>query len=628
MTTFPFEASHDPNIVDLESALGYDLQVSVSQANGRGIQTTESILTSILFRSGLYASIDRTFPSNIKDVHESYLNFSSIRGNSAGFLGRKRESEITLALYGTPLDILIAETREGGALILDSSIPLPDGLRQETLSRNLTLYELDLSSIQKRDDHRRNSTTLGFLLGLLGVSDERIEAALQKNFPGKDDVIKQNLAWTSEGKALYAQSPQRSDLSIPVRAPLDGFMLQSGNQRAAAGAVAAGARAGFYYPITPASSYMEGFEKALKKLVSAGRLSESDYLVWLAESEIASSQMAIGAALSGARVVTSTALPGFNNYMENLALAAQFEVPGILWVNVQRMGISTGSPTRTADADLLTMISAGGPFPRVIVSPGDVEAQFSLPSRLFNIADAGQLPVILLTNLWTGENLFTAPEYDASELAPIDRGPRVTPEDALAGPLDYARYLMGRSAPFAVPGTPGAGHIVRGGNFVVADSADDPRGRGSYSELPGDVKRLTEHKHAKLALIADMLPKPQLITPAGKSDYQGVSGGDIGLIVWGSAVHPATEAQAKLAEHADVLQLRTVYPLRQHAEQIRSFVRQHARVAVVEQNFEGQLRETILKECYSTPGTVVPDLGLINRYDGRQMTAEDILEAL
>ena len=577
--------------MDLESALGYDLQVSVSQANGRGIQTTESILTSILFRSGLYASIDRTFPSNIKDVHESYLNFSSIRGNSAGFLGRKRESEITLALYGTPLDILIAETREGGALILDSSIPLPDGLRQETLSRNLTLYELDLSSIQKRDDHRRNSTTLGFLLGLLGVSDERIEAALQKNFPGKDDVIKQNLAWTSEGKALYAQSPQRSDLSIPVRAPLDGFMLQSGNQRAAAGAVAAGARAGFYYPITPASSYMEGFEKTLKKLVSVGRLSESDYLVWLAESEIASSQMAIGAALSGARVVTSTALPGFNNYMENLALAAQFEVPGILWVNVQRMGISTGSPTRTADADLLTMISAGGPFPRVIVSPGDVEAQFSLPSRLFNIADAGQLPVILLTNLWTGENLFTAPEYDASELAPIDRGPR-------------------------------------GGSFVVADRADDPRGRGSYSELPGDVKRLTEHKHAKLALIADMLPKPQLITPAGKSDYQGVSGGDIGLIVWGSAVHPATEAQAKLAEHADVLQLRTVYPLRQHAEQIRSFVRQHARVAVVEQNFEGQLRETILKECYSAPGTVVPDLGLINRYDGRQMTAEDILEAL
>ncbi len=644
----------------LEGIDGHDVQVTFSQRNGIGLNTVTHMLGRILFHSGYFASTHAIFPSNIKDENESYLNWFDIRGNKAGFKGTKEKSQIVVAMYKSPLDYLIEKVQDGGIFIYDSNLiqELSEPHLEKLRVKNATIYALNLKELAniysttgkgetKQHNFARHSILLGFVLGTLGINEtyeNTITKALQENFEkeGKSTasakkLVDQNLEWIKKGWEIYTEQETKLGWQISVEKSLEeDYLFTTGNDMLAAGAIKGGARVYLGYPITPATSVGDAMYSMFVKLFGKN---SGDYLFHQAGAELEAGQMAVGAARGGARVLTASALPGVNNQWESIAMAAMAQTPGVLWTNVQRAGPSTGLPTRTSDEDLMTMIYGGGEFPRIILSPGDINSLATIPVKGFNLSDNSHLQVMLLSNLWSGMNYFTVPKISKTEFNPIDRGDFKVPDEIAQQktPIQFARYLIDLIAEIRAPGSPGA-TMQRSALAKMVQEIFQVGGAGTYTEAPESLALLKEQLSKRIELVADSLPKPVLYDANGTRgiyDSNANLKGDYGLIVWSSSVEPAREAQAilrhKYGINVEILHLQTVHPIvESHSEMIRQFVDHYQdgnkKVFVVEQNFEGQLRKILMSESVlAKQGSIVPNVGLVHKYDGLQMTADYII---
>jgi 2-oxoglutarate ferredoxin oxidoreductase subunit alpha len=353
----------------------------------------------------------------------------------------------------------------------------------------------------------------------------------------------------------------------------------------------------------------EAFETYCSKLrVDAD--GKKRYAIVQAEDEIASIGMITGAGWNGARAFTATSGPGVSLMTEFLGLAYFAEIP-ITVIDVQRGGPSTGMPTRTQQADLISSAYAShGDTKHVVLLPEDPKECFEHAAAALDLADRLQTPVFVLTDLDIGMNqrLCEPLEWDNSRT--YDRGKVMTAEQLEAG-KEFARYkdVDGDGIPWrTLPGT----HPSKGAYFTRGTTRDPA---AQYSEKGPDYIYNVERLLKKLATAATLVPQPLVRAASVKTR--------LGVIYFGSTSPSMNEALHALNDaciHLDAMRLRA-FPF---PPSVREFVLAHDQVFVVEQNRDAQMRTLLVNELELDPAR----LPKILHFDGTPITARFITQAI
>jgi 2-oxoglutarate/2-oxoacid ferredoxin oxidoreductase subunit alpha len=547
-----------------------DFSIQVATANGSGSQSSNTVLLRALFQMGIPVSGKNLFPSNIAGLPTWY----TIRASKDGFVARKKEIDVLVAMNAETARDDVLALAPGAVAIYDAPLAL-DGLRQDLVLYPIAFDALvaPVTSDPKLRKLLRNMAYVGVVARLFGVEMAEVDAAIAKQFGKKAKARDLNLAAARAGFEHAATLEKRDPYSLRRMDATRGKIIVDGNAACALGALFAGVTVVTWYPITPSSSLVETLIGYLGKY-RVGPDGKATYAVVQAEDELAAIGMVIGAGWAGARAMTATAGPGVSLMSEFAGLAYFAEVPAVVF-DVQRVGPSTGLPTRTAQGDVLsTAFLSHGDTQHVLLFPGSVEECFTMAIEAFDLAERLQTPVFVLTDLDLGMNNWMADPFPYPE-RPIDRGKVLSKEDLdrLGGFARYAdvdgdgigwRTLPGTDHPQAAYFTRGTGH-------------DD---RAVYSESPVAFERNMERLARKLETARSLAPAPEL---------QGDGGARVGIIAYGSSHHAIVESRVQLARErglaTDYLRVRA-YPF---ARAVHEFVERHDRVYVVEQNRDGQL---------------------------------------
>lgn len=582
-----------------------DFSIVIATVNGSGSQTANALLARSAFKMGIPVSAKNLFPSNISGQPTWY----TIRLSKDGYVARRAESEVLVAFNPATAEEDLSNLSPGGFCVY------PDDYKWVGSRDDVTMYPLPAKEIMKQTeldpklrDLVRNMVYVGALAHLLGIEVEELESGLMHHFKGRQkpvdmnmSVVRQTLDWAKEN--LVKQDPYR----IERLNKTDGMIMIDGNSAGALGAVFGGVTFASWYPITPSTSLIDGLNEYLPQLRPAldGVV---DYAVVQAEDELAAIGMVLGAGWAGARSMTSTSGPGISLMTEFAGFGYFAEIPGVIW-DIQRVGPSTGLPTRTSQADILPTYFLGhGDTRHIVLLPGNMQECFECGWRAFDLAERLQTPVFVLSDLDLGmNNWMTQPfEYPAE---PMDRG-KVLSKDDLAGISEYGRYkdVDGDGIPYrTLPGNenPMSAYFTRGtGHNEMA----------VYSERPddwlGNLERL-ERKHETA----------RKLVPAPVVDER--EGAQIGIIAYGSTVDAINEARDSLRAQGietSFLRIRAL-PLE---SQLTDFVMKYPNLYVVELSQEAQLRSLIQLHVPQRAA----DLRSLAHLDGLPLTAGYVLNGI
>ncbi len=546
------------------------------------------------------------FPSNIQGLPTWF----TIRVNQKGFTARREFSDIVVAM--NPQTILndLNTVAEGGFFFYNTEIKISeDELRRDgvtTVGIPFKDIVADASDSIRMRKLLVNMAYVGVLAELLGIDEDALQSSVFHQFKGKETVIAPNRAAVEAGKN-YAKEHLK-DLNFPFRckAISDGNkdkILIEGNVAAALGLVFGGCTLACWYPITPSSSLVENFSNFAEKyrVLENG---EKTFAVVQAEDELASISMVVGAGWAGARAMTATSGPGLSLMAEVAGLAYYAEVPSVIW-NVQRVGPSTGLPTRTMQGDLLFSYTLShGDTRHVLLLPGNAEDCFEFGQAAFDLAERLQTLVIVLSDLDLGMNLHISKRFSYPD-KPFDRGKVLTKEELDKTP-DFGRYkdVDGDGIPYrALPGTESdlAGYFTRG-------SGHDEY--GNYTESPATYKANMQRLHRKFETARTLVPKPEV---------HWNDQAEVGLVYFGSTSECIPEAQALLEEKSilsSTLRLRAL-PL---TEEAQDFFKRHSKIFVIEQNRDAQLLSILRMEH--------PEFSLkfksVIQFDGLPLSAQEV----
>jgi len=583
-----------------------DFSIVVATVNGSGSQTSNMALMRALFRMGIPVSGKNLFPSNIQGLPTWF----TIRANASGHVARTPQAQILVAMNAETFLDDLAKLPAGGVCFY------ADNFREGLERSDIVYYPMPVQDLLREldppkelRDYIANMVYVGVVSEMLGIELEAVRQALLTHFHGKAKPVESNMRMIEAAAAWARQHLEKRDPFRVERADgTRGKILIDGNTAAALGAIYGGVSFAAWYPITPASSLAEALQEYLPQLRRDPETGKATYAVVQAEDEMAALGMAVGAGWMGARAMTSTSGPGISLMAEFAGLAFFAEVPVVIW-DIQRMGPSTGLPTRTSQGDLLFVRYLGhGDTKQVILLPGSPTECFEFGWRAFDIAERLQTPVFVLSDLDIGMNLWITDPFEYPQV-PMDRGKVLTAED-LERLGSFARYadVDGDGIPYrTLPGTehPLAAYLARG-------TGHDERAR--YSERPEDWEGNLLRLWRKLETARQIVPPPAV---------DAVPGARIGLIYFGSVDLPLQEARARLAEQGigtSALRLRAI----PFTDQVGDFIRAHPEVYVVEMNTDGQLRQLLQIE--------VPEhaarLRSLRKNDGLPLTADWITAGL
>jgi len=458
-------------------------------------------------------------------------------------------------------------------------------------------------------DYVANMVYVGVLAHLLGIPAENIQYALDFHFKGKQKPIDLNYKVVQAAMDWSSENLEKTDLyRVEEMGATSDCIMASGNTAGALGSIYGGVQFVSWYPITPASSLAEATNAYLPTLRKDPETGKSTYAVVQAEDELAAIGMAVGAGWGGLRSLTSTSGPGISLMGEYASLAYYTEVPVVVW-NVQRMGPSTGLPTRTSQGDInLTYYLGQGDTKHLTLLPGSVNECFEFGWKAFDLAERFQTPVFVLSDLDLGMNHWMTEPFVYPD-TPIDRG-KILWEDDLDAIEEYARYLD-------VDGD-GITYRTLAGNRHPK-SAYFTRGTGhdeyaNYSEEPDVWVRNMERLEVKFENARAEMPKAEMHL---------VDGAEIGVIAFGStdpAVREALDYLQADGLSVDYLRLRAL-PV---GQEVRDFMYDHQRVYVIEMNHDGQLHQILSLEV---PGKAM-DLISLTHNDGLPLAANWIKGAI
>ena len=587
-----------------------DFVIKFANVNGSGSASANELFARSLLRMGVPVSPRNIFPSNIQGLPTWY----EVRVNEQGYLGRRGGCDLMVAMNPQTWDNDVAEIEPGGYLLYDSSKPLPAS--KFRVDVNLLGVPLtDLCATRYTDPRERqllkNIVYVGVLAALLGVEPEVIASLLGEQYKGKAKLIQPNLDAFMMG--LHHGREYFDDalgLRIERRNAVGKRIFMEGNAATALGCVYGGATVCAWYPITPSSSVAEAFQKYCGKLRVDKPSGRNKFAIVQAEDEIASIGIVVGAGWNGARAFTATSGPGVSLMTEFIGLAYFAEVP-VTIINVQRGGPSTGMPTRTQQADVLSCAYAShGDTKHVLLFPEDPSECFEFAALCLDLADRLQTPIFLMTDLDIGMNHRLCEPLKWDDSRAYDRGKLMTREDLDAG-RDFGRYLDVDGDGIAYRTVPGT-HPDRGAYFTRGTTRD---AYARYSEAGPDYLYNVERLLRKFETAKTLVPQPVQRDAARTTRF--------GVLYYGStspAMDEAFESLHALGVHVDLLRLRA-FPFSAAVDQ---FIEAHAHLFVVEQNRDAQLRTLLLTEQDVNPAKLEPVL----HFDGTPITARFITDQI
>jgi 2-oxoglutarate ferredoxin oxidoreductase subunit alpha len=547
-----------------------DFSIQVATVNGSGSQTANLVLLRSILLMGVPVSGKNMFPSNIAGLPTWY----TIRASKRGYVGRKKEVDFLVAMNPETAKEDVLTLEAGAAVVYDEPLKL------NTLRSDLTFYPVPFDKLvtpvcpdAKLRRLVRNMIYDGILAKLLGIDMGLMEQALTRQLGKKVKAVALNQAALKAGwDFAEANLPKQDPFHLEKMDLTTGKILIEGNSAAAIGCMMAGVTVVAWYPITPSSSLVESLIGYMRKYRVDKTTGKATFAIVQAEDEIASLGMVIGAAWAGARAMTATAGPGISLMSEFAGLAYYAETPAVIF-DVQRVGPSTGLPTRTAQGDLLsTAFLSHGDTKHILLIPNSVEECYSIAMQAFDLAERFQTPVFVMMDLDLGMNNWMADGFKYPD-KPIDRGKVLTP-DLLKKLGEWGRYkdVDGDGIPYrTIPGDGMPAFFTRGSGHNA---------KAQYSERPDDYVDNVDRLARKFETARQYVPRPVV-----EIDKEA----RIGIIGYGTSHWAITESRDQLLEETNV---KTSY-LRVRAipftEEIVKFVDAHDRIYVVEQNRDGQL---------------------------------------
>ncbi len=593
------EEAHQPHA----SPIVNDFSLVAATANGTGSQTANLTLLRSFLKMGIPVHGKNIFPSNIQGLPTWY----HIRVSHEGFIAR-RPPELLIAFNPMTIYEDAKDLPSGGVCVYDDSIK---GLPERN---DITYYALPVTDLIKdidvpvqRKPYIANMVYVGAMAYLLKIPLQVIEEALSVQFGGRQKLVASNLPVVVKTYDWCQENLRKTDpYEVAPMNETEGLIMMTGNEAGALGSIFGGVSVGAWYPITPSTSFIDALKDFLPRLRQTED-GKATYTVIQAEDELAAIGMTLGAGWMGARSVTATSGPGISLMSEFAGLGYFAEIPAVIW-DIQRVGPSTGMPTRTGQGDVtFTYYLGHGDTKNVILFPSSIEDCFDFGIAAHDLADVLQTPIFVLSDLDLGMNNWMGKPF-SYPTTPINRG-KVLSAEELTARAGFARYkdVDGDGVGYrTLPGTehPQAAYFTRGTGHNA---------NAVYSERSSDWVENADRLKRKFDTARTLVPKPVTeLNPDAK----------VGIIAFGTTRYAIEEARVHLCEKLPTSFMRIcALPI---SDEVRSFVEAHDYIYVIELNRDGQIHAILQTE--------MPDLATklksIAYMDGMPLTAQWVEERL
>jgi 2-oxoglutarate ferredoxin oxidoreductase subunit alpha len=607
MATTHFELKEKESLAEQKRIVN-DLSIQVATINGSGSQTANTVLLRAIFQMGIPVSGKNLFPSNIAGLPTWF----TIRASKDGYIARRKDSEYLVALNPETAEEDVLSLKAGAACVYDERLNL------KRFRNDVIFYPVPFDQLVAPvcPDARlrklvRNMIYDGVLARLLGIEMEEVHTGLRKQFKKKAKAVDLNFSAALAGYDYATKNFQKQDPYYLERMDATrGKIIIDGNSACALGAMFAGVTVVTWYPITPSSSVCETLIEYMKRYRVDKETGKATFAIVQAEDELAAVGMVMGAGWAGARAMTATSGPGISLMAEFTGFGYYAEIPAVIF-DIQRVGPSTGLPTRTAQGDMLkNALLSHGDTKHIMLIPCSVEECFTLAIEAFDLAEEFQTPVFVMSDLDLGMNNWMANPFPYPD-KPMARGKVLNAEDVrrLGG---FARYkdVDGDGIGYrTLPGTPEplAGYFARGSGHNV---------KAIYSERPNDYVDNMDRLARKFETARTKVPKPVI-----QEDGQR----EVGIITYGTSHWAALEAIDQLKREREIeagyCRLRA-YPF---SPEVYDFIRRYARVYVVDQNRDGQMLSLLRLELEPEQ---IEKLRSVRHYDGLPIDARSITDEI
>jgi 2-oxoglutarate ferredoxin oxidoreductase subunit alpha len=586
-----------------------DFVLKIATVNGTGSASANGLLMKALFRMGIPVTGKNLFPSNIQGLPTWY----EIRANHAGYMSASGRVDVMVAMNAQTYQKDLDEVSPGGFLIYDSTWP-----RETTLHRpDITVLGVPLSklcneafSVARIRILMKNVAYAGVLAALMDIDLKLIKGLLEETFAAKPKLVDSNLKAIMLG---YDYARENFSCPLPVRAEVmgdnSGNIMITGNEATGLGCLYAGATVGAWYPITPSTGVMDSFTMYCEKFRIDPETGDRLFCIIQAEDELAAAGMVLGANWVGARAFTPTSGPGISLMSEFIGFAYYAEIPSV-FIDVQRVGPSTGMPTRTQQCDvLLCAYASHGDTRHPLLFPSDPRECFEMAVAAFDLAERLQTPVFMLSDLDIGMNDWMVPELSWDDSYRHDRGKVLGPED-LAKMERFVRYLDVDGDGITYRTLPG--EDPKGAYFVRGSGHNR---YGAYTENPDEYQDVMDRLLVKWETAKTLVPNA-LLSKAERPT-------NLGIVAFGSSDGAVIEARDRLAAqgiHMDYLRIRA-FPFTQ---EVVEFLRSHDTNFVVEQNRDGQMKALLMLEANDIADRLVS----IRHYNGLPIPSACVVQGV
>jgi 2-oxoglutarate ferredoxin oxidoreductase subunit alpha len=585
-----------------------DFAVKLANVNGTGSASANGLLMTAIFRMGIPVCGKNLFPSNIQGLPTWY----EIRVSGDGYQARAIDYDLMVAMNSQTYARDIKEVRAGGYVLYDSSWPLDKSLsRADVTFLGVPLAQMCNDSFGNPRERilMKNIAYAGSLCALLNIDMAVVEALLLEKFGMKQAMVDSNRKALMLG---YEYAKEHLPCPLPFRlATMDANgdkVLIDGNTATALGCLYAGATVAAWYPITPATSVMDAFTKFCAKYRKDKETGRSNVCILQAEDELAAIGMVIGASWAGARSFTSTAGPGISLMNELLGLAYYAEIPAVV-IDVQRVGPSTGMPTRTQQGDILECAYAShGDTKHILLFPSNPNECFHFAAKSFDLAEKFQTPVIMLSDLDIGMNDWVTPRLKWDDSYVPDRG-RVLSKEDLEGMVKYFRYSPQDENNVPARSLPG---VHPKGAFFTRGSGHNKL--GVYTEIPDEYQEVVDRLLLKHKSAAKFVPEPII---------ERREGAKFGIVSIGGCDNAVREGLDRLADRgiaANYMRVRG-FPFDEPVEQ---FLQEHEFSFIIEQNRDAQFKALLTLETAVAKEKMVSLLC----YGGFPLSAKNVVDGI
>ena len=588
-----------------------DFVIRFANVNGSGSASANNLFARAVFRMGVSVSPKNIFPSNIQGLPTWY----EVRVSGRGCLGRRGDVDMVVAVNGQTMRQDYDGLVPGGYFVYDSSKQLPDTYeRDDVVVIGIPMIQLCSETVSdpRMRPMLKNIVYVGALALLLDMDYAVLEESIRKQFRKKPQLAEPNLLALEAGYN-YAREHYPEVCKLRVRAiDRNGeAIMMDGNTATALGAIYGGATVVGWYPITPSTSIIEAFGRYVERFRVEGDSGRLKAAIVQAEDELAAVGIVIGASWNGARAFTATSGPGISLMAEFLGLAYFAEIPVVL-IDVQRVGPSTGMPTRTQQSDLLSCAYAShGDTKNVLLFPADPGECFEMTAEAFDLADRLQTPVILMSDLDLGMNEHICPPLRWDEGRRYDRGKVLDSLQLESLTKQWGRYLDVDGDGICYRTYPGA-HTEKGAYFTRGTSRNE---YSAYTEDSGTYVRNMERLLLKWETARNLVPSPEEYTPDAEAS--------LGAIFYGTTTAAALEVLEDLrSEGLAINSLRIrAFPFQ---GQVADFISRHDLIFVIEQNRDAQMRTLLVNEGNFPPEKLLS----VAVYDGLPVASRRLSAAM